>query len=68
MSQCKTRMEVEGEVNHFVYCIKNEGHQGEHQLGKIPLSLKISCFIKEILWYRPKSFIEQQNPKEVSHD
>ena len=54
MSQCKIRMEVEGEVNHFVYCIKDEGHNGEHQLGKIPLSLQISCFIKEILWYRWK--------------
>lgn len=65
MSQCKIRMEVEGEPKHFLYCIKDEGHIGEHQLGKIPLSLKISCFIKETLWYKPKWFIEQRLPNEV---
>lgn len=52
MEQCKFPISFEGEPNHTAYCIKDIGHEGNHELGKIPLSLKISCFIKDCLWYR----------------
>lgn len=54
MTQCKLPITFEGESNHTMYCIKDKGHTGSHELGHIPLSLKIICFIKECLWYRWK--------------
>lgn len=50
--QCKLPITFEGEPSHTAYCIKDKNHEGPHKLGRIPLSLKISCKIKECLWYR----------------
>lgn len=52
MTQCKLPITFEGKKNYTMYCIKDLGHEGKHELGSIPLSLKISCFLKELFYYR----------------
>ena len=52
MSQCKMTLDVEGKAYHRVFCIKDEGHEGLHEIWMMPFSMYISVTIKEWLWYR----------------